>query len=1045
MIPRLLPTIAIALGLLTAPFARLTAEDLKAHTGLPPFQYSTTEHPLPSYLAGEKWGTEGKKIHSMQEPLSPADSARHIVLPQGFEARLFAAEPDIVKPITLAWDERGRLWIAETIDYPNERQPEGAGRDRIKICEDTDGDGKADKFIVFADKLTIPTAMVFANGGLIVIEGGRTLFLKDTDGDNRADERRVLFKGWGMGDTHATASNLRYGFDHWIWGVVGYSGFDGDVGGRHVKFGMGVYRFKADGSAMEFVRSSNNNTWGLGLSEDGTVFGSTANNNASWYMAIPNRYYEQVQGWSATRMETIADDQRFYPVTEKVRQVDAHGRYTAGAGHALYTARSFPREFWNQVALVTEPTGHLIGKFRLESKGADFSARNEHTFLASDDEWFAPILAEVGPDGAVWMIDWYNYIIQHNPVPVGFKNGKGNAYETPLRDKSHGRIYQIRYSAGSPTRPPTLRGASPGSWVAALQNENLLWRMHAQRLLVEKGGDSEVPALLALARTAGPAHPEARTELSAATLGSIHALWTLHGLGELDGRNGAALNAVRSALRHLNPAVRQAAVQVLPASTETGDALISGRLLSDSDAQVRLAAFLALAQTPSTVSVGNAIHQALAVQGNWSDRWLREAATCAAARHESGFLAALLADALALSDRQLEVVRILARHHASRGPGDIETTLTRLSSVAPTTAKAFLDGVALGWPEGQRPESGTDGGKALRVLTAKLNDDARSTLIGLATRWGLRGSFSSEIVELSGRLRNQVGNATLSDELRVNAANGLVAVNDSAESVSATLSSIHTLSSPSLMTGLLQAAGGSRRPETGTAILATLPRLTPGSRRIALATVLRRSEWVNLLLTAIETGVLQKTDLARDQWNQLREHPNREISGRARELEGRSANQTTAEMEKTMQRLMPVAARAGDPTLGQQVFEKNCQVCHAIAGTGGRIGPDLTGIGVRPKSEILPEILDPNRSVEANFRLWTATTRSDDVFSGRLDSETETSVEILDTTGLKHVVQRKDIASLDSSNQSIMPGGFEQLPEAELAGLLEFLAGSTRQ
>ncbi len=1044
MIPHYLPTFAITLSLLTGSFARLTSEDLKARTGLPPFRYSPAEHPLPNYLVGEKWGTEGKKIRTMQEPLSPVESARHIVVPDGFEVRLFAAEPDIVKPITLAWDERGRLWIAESIDYPNEQQPQGLGRDRIKICEDTDGDGRADTFIVFADKLTIPTGMVFANGGLIVIEGGRTLFLKDTDGDGRADERRVLFQGWGMRDTHATASNLRYGFDNWIWGVVGYSGFEGDVGGRQIKFGMGVFRFKADGSTLEFVRSSNNNTWGLGLSEDGTVFGSTANNNASWYMAIPNRYYEQVQGWSAARMETIADDQRFYPITEKVRQVDVHGRYTAGAGHALYTARSFPREYWNQVALVTEPTGHLVGKFRLESKGADYAARNEHTFLASDDEWFAPILAEVGPDGAVWMIDWYNYIIQHNPVPVGFQNGKGNAYETPLRDKRNGRIYQIRHLESSPTARPTLHGADPAAWVAALRSENLLWRMHAQRLLVEKGGSSAVPALAALVQSPGPAQPESKTELSPVTLGSIHALWTLHGLGALNGRNSAALEAVRSALRHSNPAVRRAAVQVLSPSPETSEALMAGRLLADTDAQVRLATFLALAQTPSSAPVGDAVYQALALEGNWRDRWLREAALCAAARHEDGFLAVLMGDASTLSDERLDVVRILAGHYASRGPADMVTTLTRLSGVAPATAGAFLAGTALRWPEGRRPQSGGGEQKLLRELASKLNDDARSTLIGLVTRWGLRAAFSVESDELAGRLRSQISNTTLSDESRVNAARRLVVVDDSVESISATLGSIRTVSSPRLMNGLLLAAGESRRPETGSGLLKTLPELTPSARRTAIAVLLRRSEWADALLTAVEQGVLQKADLARDQWNQLRDHPDREISRRAREFEGRGGNQTTAEMKKTILRLMPVADRIGDPKLGQQVFEKICQVCHAIAGTGGRIGPDLTGIGVRPKSEILNEILDPNRSVEANYRLWTATTRSGDVFAGRLDGETETSVEILDTTGQKHVVQRKEIATLNSSNLSIMPGGFDQLPEAELASLLEFLAGSTR-
>ena len=420
---------------------------LKARTGLKPLEYVEAPDKLPNYTPNAQWGTQSEPISTMQKPLEPAESMKHLVTFPEFQTSLFASEPDIIKPLWLAFDERGRLWIAESVDYPNELKPEGEGRDHLKICEDTDGDGKADKFTVFCEKLSIPTSFVFANGGVIVIHSGKTEFFKDTNGDDKADERNVLFTGWGMNDTHATASNLRYGFDGWIWGVVGYSGFRGTVGGKSIRFGQGIFRFKPDGSVLEFVRSSNNNTWGLGLTEDNIIIGSTANGNASMYMPIANRYYEAVNGWSASRLETIADSQRFYPLTEKVRQVDFHGRYTAGSGSAIYTARSFPKEYWNSVQFVAEPTGHLLGKFHLERRGADVIAHNGRNFLASDDEWTSPIYAEVGPDGALWVVDWYNYIIQHNPTPKGFRPGRGAAYETTLRDKVHGRIYRIAYNA----------------------------------------------------------------------------------------------------------------------------------------------------------------------------------------------------------------------------------------------------------------------------------------------------------------------------------------------------------------------------------------------------------------------------------------------------------------------------------------------------------------------------------------------------------------------------------------------------------------------
>lgn len=607
---------------------------LKAKSGLKPFEYTESPAALPNYTPNAQWGTQGEPIRTMQKALEPAESIKHLAIFPEFSVSLFAADPDIVKPIWQTWDERGRLWIAETIDYPNDMQPPGQGRDRLKICEDTDGDGRADKFTVFVDQLSVPTSFVFANGGVIVVHSGKTEFFKDTDGDDKADERKVLFTGWGTNDTHAGPSNLRYGFDNWIWGVVGYSGFNGDVGGKQVRFGQGIYRFKPDGSALEFIRSSNNNTWGLAFTEDNIVIGSTANGNASMYMPIPNRYYEAVNGWSASRLETIADSQRFYPITERVRQVDYHGRYTAGAGSAIYTARSFPKEYWNQVQFVAEPTGHLLGKFHLERQGADFVAHNGRNFLASDDEWTSPICAEVGPDGGLWVIDWYNYVIQHNPTPRGFQTGKGNAYATPLRDKTHGRIYRVAYNEAKAAEVKTLGKAAPKQLVQALKSDNMLWRSHAQRLLIERGQMDVVPDLCALI-----------SDTSADTLGlnpaAIHALWTLSGLGAFGGSE--ALNAARQALHHPSAAVRRNAVMVLPRNNDALDAVLAAKLLEDSDAQVRLASFLAISEFPADDRAAHAVFAALQNPNNSQDRWIPDAATAAAAHNDVAFIRTLLA------------------------------------------------------------------------------------------------------------------------------------------------------------------------------------------------------------------------------------------------------------------------------------------------------------------------------------------------------------------------------------------------------------------
>ncbi len=322
-------------------------------------------------------------------------------------------------------------------------------------------------------------------------------------------------------------------------------------------------------------------------------------------MPIPNRYYEAVRGWSAVKLESIAALNSFYPITERVRQVDYHGGFTAAAGHALYTARTYPPQYWNATAFVTEPTGHLIATFTLDRKGADVADYYGWNMLASDDEWTAPICAEVGPDGNVWVIDWYNYIVQHNPTPHGFRTGRGAAYETPIRDQTHGRIYRLVYKDAVPKPHPALDASNAAGLVAALRDDNQLWRMHAQRLLVERGKADVVPELLDLAA-------DRSVDAIGLNPGAIHALWTLHGLGDPGAKLPDGAEIIASlALSHPSAGVRRNAIQVLPAERSSARSIVTAGLLQDSDAQVRLAAFLGLADQPATDEAAKAVVAAL--------------------------------------------------------------------------------------------------------------------------------------------------------------------------------------------------------------------------------------------------------------------------------------------------------------------------------------------------------------------------------------------------------------------------------------------------
>jgi putative membrane-bound dehydrogenase-like protein len=428
-------------------------DDVKRqHDALNPEPFAYSEANLPNY---EK--RPGPQLQ--QKPLSPAESVKHIQVPAGFTLETFAHEPDVVHPIAMTWDERGRLFVLITKDYPNERK-EAGGSDYILLCEDTNRDGKADKFTRYAEGLSVPTGLVPYDGGLIVSQAPHMLYLKDTNGDDKADLRKVLFTGFGTFDTHAGPSNLQYGFDNWIWGSVGYAGFKGKINGDSLKFGQGFFRFKPDGSALEYMTSTSNNTWGQAFNETGDVFGSTANNAHGWYMPIPHRYFRSAPGVDngSSGTDTHKD---MKPITDKVRQVDVFGGFTAAAGHNFYTARAFPKKYWNTVAFVSEPTGHVVHQNVMVKKGTDYEDKEGFNLLAGADEWVSPVFAQVGPDGAVWVADWYSFIIQHNPTPKGFANGPGNAYETDLRDYTHGRLYRIAWKEAPPYTPLSLTRDKP--------------------------------------------------------------------------------------------------------------------------------------------------------------------------------------------------------------------------------------------------------------------------------------------------------------------------------------------------------------------------------------------------------------------------------------------------------------------------------------------------------------------------------------------------------------------------------------------------------
>ncbi len=1053
---------------------------------------------IPVYTPGAEWGTQAEPLTLMQDPLPAEESIKAFAVPRGMQLSIWAKEspenwpadsqqPTATaglqgKPIAMNWDEQGRLWICETIDYPNELQETPAkGRDRIKICEDTDNDGQADKFTIFAENLSIPSTLVCYRGGVIVQDGPATVYLKDIDGDDRADFRQTLITGWAMGDTHGGVSNFQYGPDNWIWGMQGYNNSQPVINGQsQMRFRQGFWRFKvragtADETApaypidaetgvvsqepsqgfddhtiridaLEFMRGTNNNTWGLGFSEEGYVFGSTANGCPSVHMPIPNRYYDQVAGWSPQTLQNIADSHRFQPIDDRIRQVDWHGGFTAGCGSAIYTARNYPQTWWNRIQMVCGPTGHLVGSFVLEKRGAGYRSRNAFNTVASIDDWTAPIMAEVGPDGNVWVLDWYNYIVQHNPTPHGFETGKGAAYESDLRDKRFARVYRLlaqTEGADPSSRSRHLNAASEAELVEALSDSNFFWRRTAQRLLIERGATD--PTTLQALQTLVMRGQVDEIGLDPA---AMHAIWTLAGLAD-SGSDAAAktlAEACEIGFQHVSSPVRNAAVgfcvdQQIVKAVQLG-------LHQDVDPKVQLTLLLRIAEGQSGDALSGQELAALAASIA-EDNILLDAWTAAASTDAIETIVAVCKMELTpnVHSAVKGSVAVLAEHVARNQP--TAQQISRLLDIDPQSSLLVTvwEGLTAGWPRDWVIEISAADQQKVReqFLSNRVSVEGKAAVLAVADKWSL-----NDLDRIVGSIQDQLLAAVLDTDLssdeRVAAWDQAIRLAPASTKLLETAEELLTPQlAPEIGIRALNSLQAARVEGLAERLLPLRGSLGPKLSSQILTLLLSRADSTADLLDAIADGQVRFTDLQLDQRQAILNHPNRAIASRAAELMKAQGAMVSSNRQELVDQWLPVTEQPGDDINGLVMFRKHCAACHIHGEIGTEVGPNLTGMAVHPKEEILVNVLDPSRSVENNFRTYQILTVDGNVVSGMLAGESANSIRIIDSQGKEQQVLRADIEQMISSEKSLMPEGFESaMSKDEMADLLAFLAKRTR-
>ena len=951
-------------------------------------------------------------------PVRPEKAAQKIALHPDFEARLVAAEPDVIKPIKIDWDPQGRLWAALTPQYPNKAKTWGARpRDSIVYFEPRAG-GKLQR-TVFYDQLDLVTSFVFHRDGVIVTQAPDILWIRDTDGDGTADKVEVLFTGFGFGDTHAVASSLRWGMDGWIYGTQGYSGGSSrnvtDAKGRNFgHIGNGVFRFRPDGSAIEMVCSYGSNTWGLDFTWDGELFFSMANGSHLRHVVLPDTVLARARVAKLEGWKDVTDHRDANPLIRQrlnpYAQIDFVGGFTAAAGCTLYDGGAWPDEHRGS-HFVTECTLNIVHEDRMRPEGVTFHASKARPeeFAAGTDLWFRPIDTQVGPDGALYLVDFYNLAVVHNDTR-GPKHGPFNAAVRPDRDHEHGRIWRVQHRQAKALPAADFRSV-PGL-VRALEHPNAWARLTALRLLCERA-DGAAELLEALKTTSNPA-------------AGVLCLWALS-------RKGSLLPAdLAASVRHPEAGVRKAAARIAGLLGADEPLKTVAATLDDSDPRVRLEKIVALGSgTPARESVAALLKSSSSLQDPWSR------AALAAALNSSPVEA--LAAAADVGDRTL-AGELAAGIGARRDAELAAQGVMRVSAWPPSTnplKRTVLVSLARSLGPDVTPAPRPELARALQALLGSGDAGVEAAAFFFAARWGGDGAALERVgAAMLGTLPD--ARRPMEDRLQ-----DLAALLASAGLRARALEEAGKLLDPrtpvDLQTGAVEALGAVNDPAVVPLLVGGFPKGTGPVREAIVAQVFKRPEWTLLLLREIAEGRLRPGDLGPNAIFRLRNHPDKAVASKAAQTLGSLLGTQGKAKDAVIASMLPVVAKPGNLARGKVLLAENCLKCHSHRGEGKGLAPDLTGMGLHGKAELLVHIVDPNRQVEPNYVSFNVRTRAGEVFNGIVARETKETISLRNADGDREI-HRADIDVMVSSGLSLMPEGLESLGGEALRDILGYLA-----